>query len=133
MGKRDIGGLEVFRQIEIQVQRLSADSAQSALFHPRADVFETLDQVVVKMELAGVRSDQIRIAFSEDENCVTVAGRREEPRQELSLRTQCYQLEIYYGPFERTVPIPASVNIIRESITATYSDGLLFVSLRKQV
>jgi HSP20 family protein len=132
MGKREACGLEVFRQIEIQVRQVSADSAQSALFHPRADVFETRDAVVVKMELAGVRREEIRITVSEEDGCITVAGCREEPRNELRLRTQCYQLEIYYGPFERTVPIPAAVSISRESIAATYSDGLLYVSLPKR-
>jgi len=41
-------------------------------------------------------------------------------------------LEVYYGPFERIVPLPADVSVDRDQLSATYKDGFLKVVLPKR-
>jgi HSP20 family protein len=44
-----------------------------------------------------------------------------------------YQLEVYYGPFERTIPIPPEIKIDREMLQAKYRDGFLIITLPKRI
>ena len=46
-------------------------------------------------------------------------------------RHRCPQLEIYFGPFERTVSLPHNIAVDRERLTANYRDGFLVVLLPK--
>ena len=131
MTNRDFDPFDVFRQLEDDIRGRHGANMQSVVFHPKIDMYETDNSLVVKMELAGVQSDSIRLELSADDRTICIEGERLESREDHSERLRCYHLEIFYGKFERTVSLPASIRLERERITAELRDGFLVVTLPK--
>lgn len=72
---------------------------------PSADIFETDEGVVVLVELPGVTAEDIEMHV-EGDNLVVRGTRREVcPHCKKSYR----QMELRYGPFERTLALPCAV------------------------
>lgn len=93
---------------------------------PPTDVYETKDALVIKMEIAGVRRDDLDIILNED--TLIIRGRRDE---EKTIEKENYHLmEIHYGKFERIFLLPNA--IIPGKITATYERGFLIISVPKR-
>lgn len=94
-------------------------------WEPAVDVGETDTEIVVVAELAGVKEEQLELIVKP--TSLYIRGEREQanPGQKRS----CHRLEIYWGPFERLVPLPATVD--PEAGRATFQDGMLKVVLPK--
>lgn len=101
-------------------------------WQPLVDVHETGRAVIVKMELAGVRASDLQVTLSPDDRVLTVSGTRAEGQDDREGRMRCHQLEIYFGPFERSVALPAEVALDRDAIAAAYREGFLIVTLPKR-
>lgn len=129
---------ELVQEMEREMQRL-ADQAFAGLvklsegperfWRPRADVFETEDHVLVIVEVAGLSRERYRIELAEDDSSVLIRGVRMELAADRSGRQRCHQLEIYFGPFERNIPLPEGLTLDRENIEASYQDGMLRIIL----
>jgi HSP20 family protein len=104
----------------------------SRFWQPPADVHETDAGIVIKVELAGVTTENVNVALSGDGRRLTVSGVRAEQKEERTTRTGCHQLEIYFGPFERTFALPADFEIERDAITATLREGFLTITLPRR-
>jgi len=113
----------------VQVLRYSGGSGE--VWSPRADVYETADAVVVKVSVAGLDPDQIELTISADNNYLSLRGVRGDQDEDKTQRLRYHQLEVYYGPFERVVPLPKQVQLDRDNLNATYKDGFLKVTLPK--
>jgi len=133
---------DILRQMELEMQRLSDDAllsvfgplgATERFWQPPVDLCETEDALVVKAELAGVHPDRINVSLSADDRMLVISGIRAEDEEERRARVRCYQLEIYYGPFERHVALPPDIPVDRDNISATYRNGVLTVRLPKRV
>lgn len=133
---------DILRQMELEMQRLSDEAllsvfgpigAAERFWHPPVDVCETEEALVVKAEIAGVHPDKINVSLSSDDRVLVISGVRAEEEEERRARVRCYQLEIYYGPFERHIALPPDVPIDRDNISATYRNGVLTVRLPKRV
>ncbi|MBI5397079.1 MAG: Hsp20/alpha crystallin family protein [Verrucomicrobia bacterium] len=100
-------------------------NASQGQWIPNADVYETPELLVVKMEVAGIRKEDLEVTLSE--RMLVVRGTRPDPCRhgKCSFR----QMEIEYGPFERRIVIPRSVDPQR--VTASYSNGFLRIELPK--
>ncbi len=118
-GKRDDPFADLYGEFR---DRLRGDRWQ-----PDADVFETEKAVVVRVELAGVRGDDLRVSV--DGETLRISGVRmaSEPVKVQRL----HQMEIAAGPFERRLRIPIAFQ--REVVTAQLADGFLTVTLPKRV
>lgn len=93
---------------------------------PDVDVFETEECVVVRVELAGVRSEDLRVTV--DGRILKVSGiRRGLDRADMR---RLLQVEITAGPFERRVEIPLPFR--RDQVEAHLSDGFLTVVMPKK-
>ena len=132
MGSRDFNPLDLIRQIEQDFRRSAEGAMRIVQFQPHLDMYETAENLVIKMELAGVRPEKINITLSSDDRILTISGERYEPHQEHRDRLCCYHLEIYYGAFERDIPLPGNARFDRDNIKAKYRDGLLRISLPKR-
>ncbi len=127
----------IFRQIwkmQNEMERLLRDFFASKnpllmmaedLWRPPTDVFETEFDFVVKMEIAGVRQEDIKITLSGD--TLTVRGRREDtfPPGKRNFR----QMEINHGAFERVIFITGPID--EKNIKASCQDGFLEITLPK--
>ena len=101
-------------------------------WQPSVDIHETDHGILVKMELAGTRADDLQVSLSPDDRVLTISGVRGETSADRDGRVRCHQLEIYFGPFERSLVLPSNVPLDRDRITAAYRDGFLFVTLPKR-
>lgn len=127
---------DLLRQMD-EMQRFTEETLMSFLdtplvnrfWQPPADVHETEAGIIIKLELAGVAVSQVSVSLSGDGRRLTVSGVRAEPEDERTPRTACHQLEIYFGPFERTFALPPEMEIERDAITATLKDGFLTVTV----
>ena len=95
------------------------------VWYPPADVYRTRDGGwAVKVELAGVRPDEIEIA-REGEVMRVTGSRRDSTCTESVL---CHQLEIVYSHFEKVIHFPCPVE--HADLETLYQDGLLIIRLR---
>ena len=91
---------------------------------PAADIYQTQHGWIVKVELAGVRTDELEISI--EGSTLRIAGRR---RDTLYAETVSYhQLEITYSRFEKKLQFPSRIDAA--SIERDYHDGLLILYLR---
>ncbi len=136
MGRREYRDL--LRQMEWDMVRVTeeaflsfqeAGTALNRFWQPAADVHETSAGVVVKLEIAGVTVDNVTVSLSGDGRRLNVSGVRAEGRDDRAERTGCHQLEIYYGPFERTFLLPDEAEVDRDRIGAQLRDGFLTITL----
>ncbi len=95
------------------------------VWRPQTDIYETPDEIIVVVELAGVAEDDMSVTLFSD--LLVVEGAREQP--ELAKMNACHQLGIKYGEFRAEIALHAPVN--HEQVTAEYKNGLLIITLRK--
>jgi HSP20 family protein len=92
---------------------------------PAADVYETKSGWIVKLELAGVRPQDISVSVSG--NLLRICGRR---RDWIIEETRCCRsLEICYEQFERLFEL---ADLDQTEVTTEYRDGMLLVKISTQ-
>ena len=89
------------------------------------DIVETDDEYIVKMELAGVKREEIAIDI--DNNYLVVQGIRCEsgPGEVKAF----HRMEIHYGKFQRVFLLPSGVR--KSGIIAELKDGFLYIAIKK--
>lgn len=95
------------------------------VWHPPTDIYETPDEIIVVVELAGVTEDDMTVTLFSD--LLVVEGTRGQP--ELADMNACHQLGIKYGDFRSEIALHAPVD--HEQVKAEYKNGLLKITLRK--
>jgi HSP20 family protein len=95
------------------------------IWEPAVDIYETENELVVVIELAGVKQEEISVAV--ESKSLLVKGVRRE--SSATSRKSYHQMEIHSGPFEKMVALPAPVN--PDQTKAYYDDGLLKIVLPK--
>jgi HSP20 family protein len=94
-------------------------------WQPAIDVYETDSEVVVLVELAGVKEAEIEVIVHN--GVLTIRGERKDIKQ--GIKRTYSQMEILWGPFERDITLSANVNV--DQIKAFYEAGILEVVLPK--
>ena len=92
-------------------------------WRPPTDVYETDENVVVRVEVAGMKETDLSVSLTD--RVLIITGVRQDP----SPKVAYHQMEIRYGDFRTEVFLHWAVE--QESIVATYSDGFLQVMLPK--
>jgi HSP20 family protein len=95
------------------------------LWSPPIDVFQDKDSVFVKVELPGMKKEDIHISL--DDNTLTISGERKQEREVKEHET--YRSERFFGRFHRSVTLPVTVN--PGNVKAHYKEGILAVTLAK--
>jgi len=116
------------RQIGRMMRSMTAANMNLSPFaswEPAVDIYELDGLVVVIMDVAGV--DPGRLNVYAESRKLTVSGERRLPFANL---TCIHQLEIEYGPFERTVALPVAVDV--SGTTSECRNGFLRVTLPVQ-
>lgn len=105
-----------------------AGLGESTLFSgwsPALDVFQSNDAVTVRVELPGLRKEDIDISLEKGVLSISGERRHEEKVEE----GESFRSERYFGRFHRSVAIPTEVEA--DKVKASYTDGLLTVTLPK--
>ncbi len=96
-------------------------SSTTNIWQPSIDIYETSENVVVKMDISGVDIKEMNIEF--DGSMLTISGERSD--ESGHLKTCYHQMEIRYGHFERKISIPKPIK--EENIEAMLEDGILMI------
>ena len=102
------------------------DSVSSASFVPAVDVFENGEKIVLKLEIPGVKEEDVDIRV--ENQTLTVRGERKFESEEKE--ENFHRIERRYGSFYRTFSLPTSVDT--ENVDASYQAGVLKLVLRKK-
>ncbi len=94
-----------------------------APWQPSADIYRTRDGWLLKLDLAGVRSEDVTVSIQGRR--VSVSGVRRDSFLEEG--SSYYSMEISYSRFERSFEMPADLEAARVTIAAR--DGLLLVRM----
>ena len=99
------------------------------MWAPAIDVYETKDDLVITVELPGVKEKDVHLSVVGD-----VLSLRGQRIQEGEIREENYhriehRIERWSGNFERHVQLPIPVQT--DKVHATYRDGVLEVRLPK--
>lgn len=108
--------------------QVRGDGAAGAtgIWEPPVDVYETVDALVLQVELPGVSKDAVNVELHE--HTLTLSGER--TREPAVTGGQYHREEGRYGAFQRAFRMPTIVD--QAKIQATYKDGVLALRLPKQ-
>lgn len=98
------------------------------VFTPLVDVYQTETEIIIKVEIAGVRENDFFISLNEDFVLIRGFRRVEEPVS--GEKRYYHKMEIHVGPFKRHIRLPAPVN--SDVMKSSYRNGILEVRLLKK-
>ena len=98
---------------------------QSRAWRPATDIYETEENVIVLVEIAGMNEDDFSITM--DKNVLNIQGLRNSHVEE---RRAVHQMEIPFGEFSVEIVFPMEVDL--NQVTATYNNGFLNIVLPKE-
>src|SRR5262249_7915632 len=104
---------------------ISLRLSKAPTWTPPAEVYETPERYVIRLELAGV--DQSDVTVQHINNVLIVRGARRFRRE--SDKARYHSSERAYGAFERRFPLPPYVQA--DALNAQYSGGMLEIFLPK--
>lgn len=96
----------------------------SRLWYPSADIYQTPDGWLVKVELAGVAAEDIELEI--EGNQLYIAGIRRD-KMCAAVGMTYHQMEITYSRFEKTLQFPSAIE--GASIEHNFENGLLIIRL----
>lgn len=95
----------------------------TAHWAPNTDVYTTDDGLVIKVELAGMRSENLMITV--EGNKLRIAGERPDGCR--AAKFNFLAMEIYYGAFEAVIELPAGYDLTQAK--ASYLNGFLRIDV----
>ncbi len=95
------------------------------LWSPPVDIEETENDIIVRVELPGMKKEDIKIRTTGDS--ITISGEKKHEAEEKG--KHFHRIERAYGRFERTIDLPVEVE--PDNAKATYENGVLTVTLPK--
>ena len=98
----------------------------AAPWQPSADVYQTPDGWLIKLDVAGVRPEDVHVSLSGRR--LTIQGSRRDTSVEQGCRS--YRMEIAYSQFERSVELPHHFEAVE--VATEYRDGMLLVRIQPE-
>jgi len=92
---------------------------------PALDLYEDKDNLFVKVELPGMKREDIDVSMHEGSLSISGERKSEEKHKDADV----YRAERFFGRFQRTVTLPSLV--AAEKVKAQYKDGILTITLPK--
>ena len=135
MPRRDVEEwfVQVGREMSSLAEEMASGRTRVAGTHcwePRIDLFEEESRLLLRVEIAGVRADEISLHYIPERHSIIVKGVRPETVPGGEARRAAHVLEVMVGEFAREVALPA-ISIDASSIRAQYRNGMLLVMVPK--
>jgi HSP20 family protein len=102
------------------------EALSAAAFAPPVDIYEDEHKLVLKLEVPGIRQEDLDIQV--ENRTLTVRGERKLDKEEK--QENFHRVEHRYGTFARTFTLPSTVD--PESVSASYDAGVLKIELAKK-
>jgi HSP20 family protein len=103
-----------------------SEAVTTASFVPAVDVFENGEKVVLKLDIPGIKEEDLDIRV--ENQALTVRGERKFESEEKE--ENFHRIERRYGSFYRSFTLPTSVDT--ENVAASYNAGVLKLELKKK-
>lgn len=104
----------------------SSEALAAGSFVPAVDVYEDAQKIQLKLEVPGIRREDLDIRV--EGRTLTVKGERKFEAEEKE--ENFHRIERRYGSFVRSFTLPATVDT--ENVQAVTADGVLNISLAKK-
>lgn len=124
MEKVQQGMNQIFKE---SLRRVKNYQQTGKSFEPDADFLEQNGQYLLKVDLPGMKKDQINIEVAE--NVIVISGERKTERQVKNDKDGSSTFERSSGTFYRRMSLPADAETSK--IQAKYENGVLEVSMPK--
>jgi len=121
---------DVSRKIEYTKSSLMLSNSnwklytQNQRWNPPTDVFETDEQIIIRIEIAGMEENDFDITF--DKNIFSVLGSRSDPFRSVKV---FHQMEVNFGDFFTGIEINIPLEI--DNAEAKYNNGFLIIYINK--
>ncbi len=116
---------EIDRLFEAPLAELARSSHILSGWTPALDVYEDKDNVYVRVELPGMKKEDIDLSLHN--GSLSISGERKS--DESFKDAEVYREERFFGRFQRTVTLPTAV--AGDKVKAQYKDGILTITLPK--
>jgi HSP20 family protein len=116
---------EIDRLFESPLAELARNSHLLSGWTPVLDVYEDKDNLFVKVELPGMKREEIEVSLHEGSLSISGERKSEQKHQD----AEVYRAERFFGRFQRTVTLPTPV--AADKVKAQYKDGILSITLPK--
>jgi len=103
----------------------SKEELDNIVWMPLADISEDKDNFSIKMDIPGIKKDDVKISFSDGQ--LSISGERKEEKD--SKDTTFHRVERTYGKFYRSFNLPQKIRY--DQIEAVFNDGQLLVTIPK--
>jgi len=101
------------------------NTASFESWYPTADIFENREEYVFRMEVPGLKKEDVNVEFHN--NVLTVRG---EKKEDVEVKKEDYhRIESFSGSFSRSFTLPKNVDT--EKINASMKDGILELRVAK--
>jgi HSP20 family protein len=104
----------------------TAGTVTAAAFAPAVDVYENGEKVVLKLDVPGIKEEDLDIRV--ENQTLTVRGERKFEKEEKE--ENFHRIERRYGSFYRSFSLPTTVDT--ENVQASYEAGVLKLELKKK-
>jgi len=98
---------------------------ENAVWSPLSDIYEDKDNYYLKMDLPGVRKDEVKISYVDGQ--LSISGERKQEKE--SKNGAYHRLERNYGKYFRSFMLPQKIK--EDKIDAEFRDGQLTVTIPK--
>ena len=98
-------------------------SMSESSWSPNTDVYELDDGLIIRVELSGMRREDLRLKA--EGNMLKISGMR--PDEQKPSQSKFLLMEISFGPFETTIELPSGYDL--QEAKALYQNGLLTVEV----
>jgi HSP20 family protein len=105
------------------VRRHNVVGERPAHWVPNTDIYATEEGLVVKVELAGMRSENLQITV--EANVLRISGQRPDGCR--AAKFNFLAMEINYGPFENILELPPGYDLTQAK--ASYLNGFLRIDV----
>jgi len=107
-------------------ENVEKDLERKLKFVMPIEVFETPTDLVVRVELPGVKKEDVDITIRD--NYLVIKAEKKEEQEEN--KEHVHVVERVYGKFERVIPLPTDVD--PDKAKATFKDGVLEIRFPKK-
>ncbi|MCM8787378.1 MAG: Hsp20/alpha crystallin family protein [Candidatus Omnitrophica bacterium] len=107
------------------IENLSSRFLREMSWKPSLDVSEDKDSLNIKVDLPGIRQQDIDVSISG--NVLTIKGERKKEQE--TKEKNYHKLERFYGSFARSLTLPNYVDV--NKVKASYKDGVLEITFPK--
>jgi len=97
----------------------------NAVWVPLTDIFEDKDKYTLKLDLPGIKKEDVKISFVDGR--LSISGERSQESEHKD--SKCHRIERSFGKYYRSFNLPE--NIQTDKIKAEFKDGQLAISIPK--